>query len=50
MIDFKDDPIFKLGHQQGAIDFCEFLRGKVSAAELLEVWEAFNKPVEQEVA
>jgi hypothetical protein len=35
------DPMFTLGRQQGAIDFCNYLRGKVDANALMFAWENF---------
>lgn len=42
MLDDKKHPMFELGRQKGAIDFCSFLRGKVDANALLIAWENFT--------
>ena len=41
MIDIANTTEFKLGKAQGAIDFCDFLRDKVSAIALQTAWNEY---------
>ena len=34
--------MFDLGRQKGAMDFCEYCRGKMSPERLVQLWEGFQ--------